>query len=67
MFLIKFPPFFAKKKYKLSNFAPKYEIVDKLSIVFIFNQKELTPIVNNKFSRVENEMSKKNAEKLLTY
>jgi len=64
MFLRTFPPIFAKKKYKLCKFAPKYEIVDKLSIVFIFNQKELTHIVNNKNSRVENKISKKKAKKL---
>jgi hypothetical protein len=26
----RFPPFFAEKRYKLINFAPKTEIVDKL-------------------------------------
>ena len=26
-----FPPFFAEKRYKLINFAPEIEIVDKLS------------------------------------
>ena len=30
-FLERFPPFFAEKRYKLINFAPKLEIVDKLS------------------------------------
>ena len=30
-FFERFPPFFAEKRYKLINFAPKLEIVDKLS------------------------------------
>jgi hypothetical protein len=30
-FFIRFPPFFAEKRYKLINFAPEMEIVDKQS------------------------------------
>jgi len=32
-----FPPFFAVKRYKLCNFAPKYEMVDKVISVFIIS------------------------------
>ena len=30
-FFVRFPLFFAEKRYKLINFAPEMEIVDKLS------------------------------------
>lgn len=35
-----FPRFFAEKKYKLSNFAPKYETVDNYHTCLIFNKKQ---------------------------
>jgi hypothetical protein len=31
IFFVRFPLFFAEKRYKLINFAPEMEIVDKLS------------------------------------
>ena len=40
MIFERFPPFFAEKRYKLINFAPKMEIVDNLSYWFIIRKKE---------------------------
>ena len=37
---------FAEKRYKLINFAPKLEIVDKIHYRLIINKKESTSIVN---------------------
>ena len=38
MLFASFPLFFAQKRYKLINFAPKLRIVDKLSMIFIINE-----------------------------
>ena len=57
-FLIIFPPFFAEKRYKLCNFAPKSRIVDKSFISVIFNNKQFTHVVDEREPRVENKMSK---------
>ena len=42
----RFPLFFAEKRYKLINFAPKLRIVDKIHYRLIINKKESTSIVN---------------------
>ena len=39
-FFWSFPLFFAEKRYKLSNFAPEIEIVDKVHTLLIINEKE---------------------------
>ena len=41
-----FSTFFAEKRYKLINFAPEFEIVDKIHYRLIINKKESTSIVN---------------------
>ena len=46
-FFLSFPRFFAEKRYKLSNFAPKLEIVENYHTCLIFNKKGLTAGVNN--------------------
>ena len=42
VFFWSFPPIFAEIRYKLSNFAPKLEIVENNHTCLIFNKKELT-------------------------
>ena len=37
-FFERFPLFFAEKRYKLINFAPKSEIVDKRALMLIINR-----------------------------
>lgn len=37
-FFVTFPPFFAEKRFKLCNFAPKNEMVDKCVIVLILKE-----------------------------
>lgn len=55
-----FQRFFDGKRYKLINFAPKLEVVDKVQSVLIISQKELTMTVHNNKSRVDNRICKKN-------
>jgi len=62
-----FPPFFAEKRYKLRNFAPKKEIVDKLPMPFIFSGKQFTYLVDKPTADVDNGMGKKKDRKFSTY
>ena len=42
-----FPLFFAEKRYKLCNFAPKKKMVDNLTSCFIISKKQFTLTVEN--------------------
>jgi hypothetical protein len=57
-FLESFPRFFDGKRYKLINFAPKIEIVDKLRIARRLNKLALTMGVKTTHPRVDNLSSK---------
>lgn len=46
IFLSIFPPFYAEKRYKLCNFAPKNRIVYKIVITMIFSGKQFTHTVD---------------------
>jgi len=62
-----FPRFFAEKRYKLCNFAPKIEMVDNCVFCLIIKKKEFTPIVENLLLDRDKRMSKKKPDKFCTY
>ena len=53
-FFVSFPRNFAEKRYKLINFAPKLESVDKVFTCLIIKKKELTVDVNKWISQQNN-------------
>ena len=57
-FYTSFPPISTEKRYKLINFAPEKEIVEKVAIRLKFSWKILTRVVGNRFSQVNNFLSK---------
>jgi hypothetical protein len=62
-----FPPFSTHKRYKLINFAPKKEIVDKTLYSLKIRKKELTICVDNLMTDVNNGKSKKKDKKFCTF
>ena len=66
-FLITFPPFFAEKRYKLSNFAPEIEIVDKLPSSHKVSKLVSTSSVNIALSQSYNLTDKEIMRKFPTY
>jgi hypothetical protein len=54
----RFPRFFAGKRYKLINFAPKFEIVDNCQTVQRTNKLESTIGVKSLQSQVDNQTDK---------
>ena len=66
-FFATFPPFFAEKIYKLSNFAPEIEIVDKSQSIHKVSKLVSTVSVNSTSSQSYNLTDKEIVRKFPTY
>lgn len=58
-FLVRFPQIFDEKRYKLINFAPKLEIVDKWIIQLIITKKIYTRLLITPSPHVDIQWTKK--------
>jgi len=66
-FFATFPPFFAEKRYKLINFAPEIEIVDKSQSIHKVSELVSTLSVNSTDSQSDNFTDKEIIRKFPTY